>query len=240
METTSSSAVQNENLLTEMINYINERHSNLFALSTDQNKGRISNEIETIESKISFIKVKQLDNNQLKRLEIEDRIAILKIDLPIIDLEISQLEKVIIDDTNNLLLLKTNDNLLAERASNSPTLEQIIFSYKSKINAFNTKKYTNILDTKNLNNELKILENVTLKSDELFSLEQKQKTLANQLQTLITQTQVKTRPIGNIETQTIKPKTQLIILIGLIIGFITGIFLVFITNFVKSYKESQA
>ena len=240
METTSSSAVQNENLLTEMINYINERHSNLFALSTDQNKGRISNEIETIESKISFIKVKQLDNNQLKRLEIEDRIAILKIDLPIIDLEISQLEKVIIDDTNNLLLLKTNDNLLAERASNSPTLEQIIFSYKSKINAFNTKKYTNILDTKNLNNELKILENVTLQSDELFSLEQRQKTLENQLQLLMTQTQVKTLPISNIETKTIKPKTQLIISLGIILGFFTSIFLVFIRNFVKSFRESEA
>ena len=56
----------------------------------------------------------------------------------------------------------------------------------------------------------------------------------------MTQTQVKTLPIGNIETKTIKPKTQLTILLGLIIGFITGIFLVFIRNFVRGYKESEA
>lgn len=56
----------------------------------------------------------------------------------------------------------------------------------------------------------------------------------------MTQTQIKTRPISNIETKTIKSKTQLTILLGLVIGFITGIFLVFIRNFVRSYKESEA
>ena len=56
----------------------------------------------------------------------------------------------------------------------------------------------------------------------------------------MTQTQVKTLPIGNIETKTIKPKTQLTILLGIIMGFITGILFVFIRNLVKSYRESQA
>jgi len=60
------------------------------------------------------------------------------------------------------------------------------------------------------------------------------------LQTLISQTQVKTRLIGDIQTNTIKPKTQLIITLGIIIGFITSIFLVFINNFIKSYRESEA
>ena len=64
--------------------------------------------------------------------------------------------------------------------------------------------------------------------------------MENQLQLLMTQPQVKTQPIGDIETKTIKPKTQLTIILGLIIGFITSIFLVFIRSFVKSYKESQA
>ena len=60
------------------------------------------------------------------------------------------------------------------------------------------------------------------------------------MQLLMTQIQIKTSPISNIETKTIKPKTQLTILLGLIIGFITGIFLVFIRHFVRSYKESEA
>ena len=54
---------------------------------------------------------------------------------------------------------------------------------------------------------------------------------------LTSQPQIKTQLIRNIETKTIKPKTQVIISLGLIFGFITGIFLVFINNFIKSYKE---
>jgi capsular polysaccharide biosynthesis protein len=350
LETTSSSVEQNENILNEIINYIDERHSNLAVLITDQKKLTITsilenvkselsftkakqlnenqakkltitrilenvkselsftkakqlNEnqakkltinsiLENVKSELSFTKAKQLNENQLKRSKIEDRIAKLKTELPIIDLEISQLEKVIIDDTNNLSLLKRNEEIRTERASNSPTLEQIIFSYNSEINDLKAKKYTNILETKSLNNQLKKLENVTLQSDELFRLEQEQQTLENQLislenvtlqsdelfrleqeqqtlenqlislenvtfqsdelfrleqeqqtlenqlELLMTQTQIKTRPISNIETKTIKPKTQLSILLGLIIGLITSIFLVFIRTFVKSYKES--
>jgi LPS O-antigen subunit length determinant protein (WzzB/FepE family) len=295
LETISSSVEQNEDLLNEVIRHIHDRDSKLTLLNTDQKKDRISNEIETIQSKVSFIKAKQFDENQAKKLTInrnlenikselsfikakqlnsnqlkqsmiEDRIATLKSDLPIIDLEISQFEKVIIEDTNNLSLLKRNEETQRERASNSPTLEQIIFSYKSEINDLNAKKFANILETKSLNNQLTTLENITLqsdelfrleqerktsenqlttleitvKTDELFRLEQERKTLENQLQKLMTQTQVKTQLIGNIETKTIKPKTLLLISLSIILGFITSILLVFINNFIKSYQKSIA
>ena len=52
----------------------------------------------------------------------------------------------------------------------------------------------------------------------------------------MSQTLEKTCPIGDIQTNTIKPKTQLIISLGIIFGFITSIFLVFLINFLKSYK----
>jgi len=296
IETSSNKATDNEKILSSMITFINNRHNELSIISSNLRKNTLVDEIdlidskfsfikakqlhnnqsrklaisrnlETIKSELSFIKAKQLDNNQLKRTEIEDRIAKLKTELPIINLEISQLEKVIIDDTNNLSLLMTNDEVRSARASNSPTLEQIIFSYKSKINDFNTKKYTNLIETKNLNNklqilenvtlqsdelfsleqerkimenQLQILENVTLQSDELFSLEQERKIMENQLQRLISQTPVKTRTIKDIQTNTIKPKTQLIISLGIILGFFTSILLVFIRNFIKSSRESEA
>jgi capsular polysaccharide biosynthesis protein len=231
--TTSSSGEQNENFLNEVIRYIDERHSNIAVLASNREKTKISQKIETIKSNISFIKAKQLDENQFERLKIKDRIAILKSNLPLIDLKIKQFEKVIIDDTNNLSLVKRNEEIRAQRASNSPTLEQIIFSYNIEID-LNTLKNTNILETESLNNQLITLENATLQSDELFSLEQQQKTLENQLQLLMTQVQIKTRPIRNIDTKTIKPKTQLTIILGLISGFITSIFLVFIRRFVKN------
>jgi LPS O-antigen subunit length determinant protein (WzzB/FepE family) len=240
LETTSSSGEKNENFLTEMINYIDERHSGLSALSIDQKKDEISFTKEIIDSELSFIKAKQLNSIQLKQSKIEDEIAKLKSTLPIIDLEISQYEQLIIEDTNNLSLLIKNKEIQIERAANSPTLEQIIFSYKRAINGLNAQKYTNILEIKNLNNQLITLENDTIQSDEIFSLEQQQKTLENQLLMLTSQNTIQTSPIMDIRTVTIKPKIASTILFGLVIGFLTGIFLVFIINFVKSYKESQA
>ncbi|MDC3261972.1 Wzz/FepE/Etk N-terminal domain-containing protein [Candidatus Pseudothioglobus singularis] len=240
IETSSNKATDNEKTLSSMITFIKNRHNKLSIISSNLRKNTLVDEIDLIDSKLSFIKAKQLDSNQLKRSILEGKIVKLKNELPIINLEISQVEKLIIDDTNNLSLLKRNINLQTERASISPTLEQIIFSYKSKINDLNTKKFNNILETKRLNIQFKILENFTLQSDELFSLEQERKILENQLQMLMNQAQVQTQPIGNIKTNTIKPKTQLIITLGIIIGFITSIFLVFINNFIKRFRESKA
>ena len=232
LETTSSSGEQNENLLTEIINYIDERHSNLAVLITNQQKHQISNEIDLIESEISFLK-------EITRVNVEASISKLKSDLPILDQEISQLNQVIIDDANNLNIVK-GSTLAAERAAKTPTLEQIISSYKSKINQLTRERNNSISDISILSQKLDALNKDTFQSDELFVLGKRQKILENQLKMLMNQTQVKTQPIGNIGTNTIKPKTQLIITLGIIIGFITSIFLVFINSFIKNYRESEA
>ena len=232
LETASSSGEQNENLLTELINYIDERHSNLAVLITNQQKHQISNEIDLIESEISFLK-------EITRVNLEASISKLKSDLPILDQEISQLNQVIIDDANNLNIVK-GSSLAVERAAKTPTLEQIISSYKSKINQLTRERNNSISDISILSQKLDALNKDTFQSDELFVLGKRQKILENQLKMLMNQTQVKTQPIGNIGTNTIKPKTQLIITLGIIIGFITSIFLVFINNFIKSNRESEA
>jgi len=233
IEITSNSSEQNENLLAEIIRFIDSRHSNFSLLSKNQKKDEISLQIELIETEISFIRAKELS-------KIEDRLTHLTNELPIIDLEISQLEKIILDDTNNLSLLKENENLLKERAANSPTLDQIIFNYKTQINVLNRKKYSNTQETKSLKNQLKSLENDMLQSDQLFSLEQEKAILENELKMLMNQTQVNTRLIGNIETDTVKPETLLTISLGIIIGFITSILLTLISNFLKSFREFKA
>ena len=229
IETTSKSGEKNENLLLEIIRDIDERHSNLTFLSKNQKNDEISLQIEMIESEISFIRALELS-------KIEDRLAILSNELPIIEKELIQLETILIqletiflDDTNNLSLLKENENLLKD-----------FFNYKTQINALNRKKSTYILQIKSLNNQLKTLENDKLQSEKIFSLEQEKVALENELQMLMNQTHVNTRLIGNIETKTLKSKTLLIISFGIIIGFITSIFLVFINNFIKSYRESEA
>ena len=233
IQTTSKSGEQNENFLVEIIRDIDERHSNLTLLNNNQKKDEILRQIEMIESELSFVKAERLS-------KIEDRLAILTNELPIIDLEIRQLEKIILDDTRNLSLLTENGQLLKERAANSPTLEQIIFTYKTQINVLNRNKSSYIQEIKSLNNQLQSLENDTHQSDQLFRLRQEKVALENDLQMLMNETHVNTRLIGNIETETLKSKTLLIISLGIIIGFITSIFLVFINNLIKSYRESEA
>ena len=232
LNTTSISAEKNESLLTEMINYIYERHSYLAALSTDQKKDQVSNKIDLIKSEISFLREKM-------RVDLEAKISKLQSNIPIIDQEISQLEQVITQDTNNLNLLK-GSTLAIERALNSPTLEQIIYSYKSQINQLQRERNRSNLDISILSQELDGLDKENFQSDELFSLEQKRKILENQLQTLMNEAQVKTHLIGNIETGNIKSKTLLTVLLGIFLGFITGILLVYIRTFVKSFRESEA
>ena len=124
-----------------------------------------------------------------------------------------------------------------ERAASSPTLEQIISSYKSKINQLKKEIYINNSDLNYFSQTLNSLKKNPLQSDKLFILEEERKILENQLQMVMNETQIKTRPIGNITTSTIKPKTQLIISLYIIFGFITGIFLVFINKFIKSWRE---
>jgi LPS O-antigen subunit length determinant protein (WzzB/FepE family) len=228
LKTTSSSAEQNEILLTEVINYIDERHSGFVLLLKD----RISYKIDLIESELSFLEEKikfDLEANTLK----------LQNDLPIIDQEIRQLNQVIIQDSNNLNLLK-GTTLSLERALNSPTLEQIISSYKSKINLLKRERNIIVLDLSISSHKLDTINNGTFQSDLLLTLKQSLRSAEDELQILITQAQVKTQPIGDFETINIKPKTQLIISLGIIFGFITSVFFVLIINFIKRHIESQA
>ena len=268
IETTSSLAEKNENLLTELINYIDERHSNLTASKTNKKKNEISLKIELIKSEISFYRLQNLlklsdiksDISLLKenmQLDFEAEILKLENELPFLEQEISQLEQVLIEDSNNLNLLK-GTSLSLERAASSPTLEQIISSYKSKINQLkrdrnNSLSEINILSKKLdalkkntlqspdlfiLEERRRALENFTSQSEKLFRLEQEQKTLENEFQTLISQTQVKTNFINDITTISLKPQKIKIILIGLIFGFFSSIFLVTIIKFISSFKEN--
>ncbi len=170
LETNSSSIEQNEKILNEMISYINERHSRLKKLRAEQNKNRISFDIETTEAQINH--------------------------------------------------------------------------YTTKLSSKYQSQYLDIIS--NLGKEDQAIENLKLLAkrsafvDQLFSLNQQLEISIQNLEKLDSVVYSKTQRIGNIVTKTIKPKTLLIISLGLILGFIIGIFLVSINNFIKSYRESKA
>jgi hypothetical protein len=270
LNTSSSSVEKNENLLTEIINYTNERHSNLALLVADQKKLLLSNEIDLIKSEISFYKSQNLlDLSNIEseisilkedmRNDIEAKISKLKSDLPVLEQEIGQIKTVVIEDSNNLKLLQGTTYSI-ERAAISPTLEQIISSYKSNIIKLTRERNKNIADINILSQKLdalkkntfqsydllklekrkKELENPTLQSFELLALEQRLKNTKNQLQMLMSQNTTQTSPLTDIETATIKPKTLLLIFFSIIFGFFASIVLVFTNNFIKEFRQSEA
>ena len=166
----SSSAEHNENLLTEMISYIDERHSRLQRLRALNNKNKISFDIESTKAEINHFTAKLSSKHQSQYLDI-----------------ISNLEKE----------------------------DQAIET-------------------------LKLLSQNSLYTDQIFSLNQKLAILIQNLKNSDFEAQIKTHLIGKIETENIKPKTQLTVLLAIFSGLTAGIFLVFIRNFLKSLRESEA
>ena len=52
--------------------------------------------------------------------------------IPALESKIKYLLKLIPEEENNLLLLQSDSDLLLQRASSSPTLQQIIYSYNEQ------------------------------------------------------------------------------------------------------------
>ena len=122
---------------------------------------------------------------------------------------------------------------------------------KAEINHFQKKlsdpiqsKYMNIIKSLDKETESRELINLYTRNstyiDQVFVLNQKLLVLIENLEILNSKIYSETHLITNITTQTIKPKTLLTILLGIIMGFITSILLTFIIYYIKSFKESKA
>lgn len=73
--------------------------------------------------------------------------------------------------------------------------------------------------------------------ERIFKLAKEREILENELLDMELQTIFQTEIVNGIDTKTIKPKTLVVISLGIIIGLFTGILLVFINYFLKSYRE---
>jgi hypothetical protein len=95
--TTSNSEKLNENALTEMINYIVERHSKFSTIKLEKKKNLIHMKIKSIESELSFVKSKLSEKNQSSIIamivDLNQRRTALKYEL---------------DELNNLIVIQTS------------------------------------------------------------------------------------------------------------------------------------
>jgi len=185
------------------------------------------NAIKIIDDEVEFLKNSIKDQQESQKLNAINSINVIDNKIPTLEAKIKYLLKLIPEEENNLLLLESNPSALLQRASSSPTLQQIIYSYNEQIVSL-TNQIKDLQQEKDtLELQVKSIEEGEFISEELFKLNQEKDTLEMQLKLVNDQTN-STQPIREFVTSEIKTKTLLIILIGTILGFIFSIFIVFI------------
>ena len=215
IEYISSSAEKNNNLLNEIVEYIVNRHS----LLLEANKLRISNQIKADKFRIS---------NQIESLNNE---------LSITDLKINELNKVIVEDEDNLKLLASNPDLFLQRATQSPTLNQIIFSYNNQLIDLRANKINLSQEKDSLELELKLLESRDSESNDIFNLSQEKDTLEFDLKFPMNQNPTSTQLVGKILIDEVPTNKALPIFLSFIFGLFLSIIVIFINNSLKASKE---
>jgi len=221
-------------------------------------------ELLNIESEFELELLNIESEFELERLNITNEISKKSANILFIDKRISRLSKIIADNKNILFLLQNDPQLFIERATISPNLNVLTDELINNVTHLVDQKNTLLQDIDNLNNQLEFennstqsnklldlklkqeafnklkFENNSTQSNKLLDLKLKQEALEIELESVDNQKIINSGVIGDIKTTTIKPKYLLIITLGIILGFITSIFLVFINNFIKSNRESEA
>jgi len=258
---TSPSPEFNKTIINEAITFSQESHAEIL----DKIVNSFSKKIVNIDNEVQYLKnslenqIELLKNSIESQQESQKLIAINAIKLidnkiPALESKIKYLLKLIPEEENNLLLLKSNPSALLQRTSRSPTLQQVIYSYneqtitlKNQLQDLQQEKEALEVQVKSIKEgefvseelfklqqekealemQVKSIKEGEFISEELFKLQQEKDTLEMQIKLFNVQTNL-TKPIREVITKEIKTNTLLIILMGTILGFIFSVFIVFI------------
>jgi len=185
--TSTSNSIETNNIsINQIVEYIIDRHKDILNKSNDQ----LTYTINNLNVEIQNIILSEI--NEVNIL------------IPIVNNKISLLQKVIHEDENNLKILESNE-LSIERASEYPTMNQIIHNYKMKLVGQEEKKgrlEAKLSDLNSYTKESKIITSLNPRLVDLVSsFVQQKNTLEKQLELVRQQIQNNTRVIGNIETR---------------------------------------
>lgn len=248
---TTSSPKDNVEKLNEIKKFIESRHLNLLVINNPNTVhldnfakkiNSLTNRIATLKSTLytKTLSKLELNKNHLSKIEgEEDRIERL----------IKLTTKVIDDEENNLNLLANEPNLKIERATKSPTFEELIYSYKKLIldlefqlreSEFDKNKLLN--EKNDLENLIKLIESgdIDHKNTEVLRLiDQKieaEKTLESISELKINKTMLiqEKQPI-----QINQSRNRMILLLSFVFGLLVSLVITLIRYFVlKAYNEN--
>jgi hypothetical protein len=231
-KTKSDSIERNKEILVKFTDYVKNRHKKLYKNNSEKELNQIEAEINILKSTILDLETDIALQNKFSRVKVMANLELLQNDLPIIEKEIAQLEQAIIDDENNLNLLKQNPDRRLLRAGTSPTIEQIISMNKTQINLMEREKNINIKSIKSLNGELEVIRTKNY-NPQLASYKRSLIQLENELELQSSEIFNESQTIGTINTEVIKPNAKLIISFSLLIGLFIGMIFAFILNLKK-------
>jgi len=234
----SDSIEQNMRVLNKFINHIIERHSSIEELVFKDTQKSLIDNINSVKLEIAHFKAELKNTNSNQTLTIKNKITSLENDLPFIKRKIEALKQILIDEQVNLNLLLIDKDSRKERAMVSPTLEQILYTYKMEIISVENSEQKVLREIDKLNKQLKIISN-NLEPYNLFSLSQRKIALEDQLQS-INMLRNKTQLINEVKTSSILPNKRVYAFIGFIFGLFFGIFLVLVKDFTNTFRKSSA
>ena len=210
----SPSSETSGKLLNELVEFIENRHSNLL-----RNKIQRSNhKIDQIDNQIKFQKTK---DDEIK-IQFNNQITDL-------DKKIELLNNNVKKELENLKLLQSDLELDTKTSDLVTTLHQIINSYE-----------TEIIENNNLKvNIAKLLASLD-HSYNIFNLSQEKRALELELEFLQNQNPTKTQLVGKIETKEILIKQQNNIILSFIFGLSLSLVIVYIINFLKAFKRESS
>jgi len=224
----------------EITQYIINRHSEIHSLNYANLKNKLTFQIKNLNDRIDYISNKSNDTNELAKLEILNALSNINNDIPYIDLKIQALKTIINAENENLTLLKSEPKLYINRASVSPTLDEVIFNYHSKLIDFENEKKRLLLEKKYLNSEFDNLNKNNLESEEIFTLLQEKYFLDLKLKRLDNNNNfTNSKLIDEIKTEVIQGNL-LIVLLSFIFGLSLSFFTIFINNYLSTLNEGQA
>lgn len=217
----TTSSLSNENNITSLnkiTSYFLDRHKSLIDIELSKHKLMLTNEINYLNDEIQFI---SNENKNEKNTNLSREI----LNLSYIKKHIEELKKIIENESLNLKILQTNAESRKKAALRNPTLNEVIYKYKTELIELEDRK---------LKTELRIssIENQGEKLD-IFRLLQNKNKLIAKLERINNQKPKYSKLIGEIQSHSHKNFSKKKIIIGFLFGIVLSIFVIIFRDLTK-------
>jgi hypothetical protein len=221
IKTSSTSMQLNKETLNIVSGYILNRHNSLFNEINQKHRNQLISKLNTLNDKIEF---KVLSSEE----EISSTVPHLNYKISAINKQIKALKNVIIEDQANYKLIQSSPELLLQGALKTPTINQVIYNYQSRLLELENEK-------KQYERELGDLSN-KVESFDMFSLRQNQNELNNLLSQIDNKDPNPSKIIGEIINNSIGFNSSRVVL-SFFVGLFLSIGVVLLKEFIKNFRN---